>query len=91
MNEVKGSSESAASSSAASELEDGIQHSSNAPQKVDKTDKESEIETLTGLSGELEKKVCPIITYIIEISIYEFPALIVHFCVCSLKICSSLL
>ncbi|KAK2657339.1 hypothetical protein Ddye_010391 [Dipteronia dyeriana] len=57
MSEVKSSAESA-TSSAASELDDGIQQSSNACQN-DKTlvDKEAEIETLTGLAGELEKKL----------------------------------
>ncbi|KAK3223488.1 hypothetical protein Dsin_010513 [Dipteronia sinensis] len=56
MSEVKSSAESA-TSSAASELDDGIQQSSNACQN-DKTlvDKEAEIETLTGLAEELEKK-----------------------------------
>ncbi|KDP31837.1 hypothetical protein JCGZ_12298 [Jatropha curcas] len=56
-NEVKSSSESAISS-AVSELDEGVQQSSNTLQS-DKsvTDKESEIETLTGLSGELEKKL----------------------------------
>ncbi|KAK0604565.1 hypothetical protein LWI29_016964 [Acer saccharum] len=57
MSEVKSSAESA-TSSAASELDDGIQQSSNACQN-DKTlvEKEAEIETLTGLAGELEKKL----------------------------------
>ncbi|KAF2283650.1 hypothetical protein GH714_013255 [Hevea brasiliensis] len=57
VNEVKSSSESAMSS-AVSELDEGVQQSSNDLQS-DKgvRDKESEIETLTGLSGELEKKL----------------------------------
>ncbi|KAJ4715000.1 Tetratricopeptide repeat (TPR)-like superfamily protein [Melia azedarach] len=57
MNEVKNSAESA-TSSAASELDDGMQHSSNGMQN-DKllTDKEAEIETLSSLSGDLEKKL----------------------------------
>lgn len=56
MNEVKSSSESAMSSTV-SELSEGVQQSSNGLES-DKAvaDKESEIETLTGLSGELEKK-----------------------------------
>lgn len=60
MNEVKNSAESA-TSSAASELDDGMQHSSNGMQN-DKllTDKEAEIETLSSLSGDLEKKASPI-------------------------------
>ncbi|KAJ9170789.1 hypothetical protein P3X46_018867 [Hevea brasiliensis] len=57
VNEVKSSSEST-KSLAISELDEGVQQSSNGLQN-DKavTDKESEIETLTGLSGELEKKL----------------------------------
>ncbi|KAL5819481.1 hypothetical protein ACOSQ4_023323 [Xanthoceras sorbifolium] len=57
MNEVKTSTESA-TSSAVSELDDGMQQSSNACQN-DKVliDKEAEVETLTGLSAELEKKL----------------------------------
>lgn len=56
MNEVKSCSESA-TSSAVSELEEGVQQSSNGYQtNKSVTDKESEIETLTGLSAELEKK-----------------------------------
>lgn len=44
-------------SSTVSELSEGVQQSSNGLES-DKAvaDKESEIETLTGLSGELEKK-----------------------------------
>ncbi|KAF2295125.1 hypothetical protein GH714_031606 [Hevea brasiliensis] len=59
LNEVKSSSEST-KSLAISELDEGVQQSSNGLQN-DKavTDKESEIETLTGLSGELEKKANP--------------------------------
>ncbi|EEF40066.1 protein HGV2 [Ricinus communis] len=57
MNEVKDSSESAIAS-AVSELDDGVQQSSNGSQiDVSVTDKEAEIETLTGLSGDLEKKL----------------------------------
>ncbi|XP_057990343.1 uncharacterized protein LOC131172824 [Hevea brasiliensis] len=57
VNEVKSSSEST-KSLAISELDEGVQQSSNGLQN-DKavTDKESEIETLNGLSGELEKKL----------------------------------
>ncbi|KAG8641285.1 NASP-related protein sim3 isoform X2 [Manihot esculenta] len=57
VNEVKSSSESAMSSTV-SELSEGVQQSSNGLES-DKAvaDKESEIETLTGLSGELEKKL----------------------------------
>ncbi|KAI9165898.1 hypothetical protein LWI28_022529 [Acer negundo] len=57
MSEVKSSAE-PATSSAASELDDGIHQSSNACQN-DKTlvDKEAEIETLTGLAADLEKKL----------------------------------
>ncbi|KAF2312273.1 hypothetical protein GH714_029660 [Hevea brasiliensis] len=56
VNEVKSSSEST-KSLAISELDEGVQQSSNGLQN-DKavTDKESEIETLNGLSGDLEKK-----------------------------------
>ncbi|KAL4363917.1 hypothetical protein GQ457_04G035370 [Hibiscus cannabinus] len=56
-NEVNESSGSA-SSAAASELDDGIQQSSNGSQNVKSVkDKEAEIETLAGLSDELEKKL----------------------------------
>ncbi|KAK8693088.1 hypothetical protein V6N13_070684 [Hibiscus sabdariffa] len=56
-NEVNESSGSA-SSAAASELDDGIQQSSNGSQNVTSVkDKEAEIETLAGLAEELEKKL----------------------------------
>ncbi|KAJ8764247.1 hypothetical protein K2173_005987 [Erythroxylum novogranatense] len=56
-NEVKSFSESA-TSSAISEVDEGIQQSSNGCQTGELlTDKEAEIETFTGLSGELEKKL----------------------------------
>ncbi|KAK8566263.1 hypothetical protein V6N12_059795 [Hibiscus sabdariffa] len=56
-NEVNESSGSA-SSTAASELDDGIQQSSNGSQNVKSVkDKEAEIETLAGLAEELEKKL----------------------------------
>ncbi|OMO84195.1 Tetratricopeptide TPR-1 [Corchorus olitorius] len=56
-NEAKSSSGSA-SSSAASELEDGVQQSSNGSETVKSiTDKESEIKTLAGLAEDLEKKL----------------------------------
>ncbi|KAK8978233.1 hypothetical protein V6N11_063023 [Hibiscus sabdariffa] len=56
-NEVNESSGSA-SSAAASELDDGIQQSSNGSQNVKSVkDKEAEIETLAGLAEELEKKL----------------------------------
>ncbi|KAK8693090.1 hypothetical protein V6N13_070686 [Hibiscus sabdariffa] len=56
-NEVNESSGSA-SSAAASELDDGIQQSSNGSQNVKSAkDKEAEIETLAGLAEELEKKL----------------------------------
>ncbi|WCJ31008.1 Tetratricopeptide repeat (TPR)-like superfamily protein [Euphorbia peplus] len=57
MNDVKNSSESS-KSSAVTELEEGVQTSSNGLQSCKSvTDKEAEIETLTGLSGDLEKKL----------------------------------
>ncbi|GMI67271.1 NUCLEAR AUTOANTIGENIC SPERM PROTEIN [Hibiscus trionum] len=56
-NEVNESSGSA-SSAAASELDDGIQQSSNGSQNVKSVkDKEAEIETLAGLAEDLEKKL----------------------------------
>ncbi|XP_022775239.1 nuclear autoantigenic sperm protein-like isoform X1 [Durio zibethinus] len=56
-NEVKISSGSA-SSSAASELDDGVQQSSNGSQTVKSVkDKEAEVETLAGLAEDLEKKL----------------------------------
>lgn len=60
LNEVKSLGESA-TSSAPAELDDGIQQSSSELQN-DKllTDKEAEIETLSGLCGDLEKKASPI-------------------------------
>ncbi|MBA0559652.1 hypothetical protein Golob_016605 [Gossypium lobatum] len=55
-NEVNNSSESA-SSVAASELDDGVQQSSNGYQTVSSVkDKEAEIKTLAGLAEDLEKK-----------------------------------
>lgn len=54
--EVKISTESA-TSSAVSELDEGVQQSSNVQADISVTDKEAEIETLTGRSAELEKKV----------------------------------
>lgn len=58
--EVKVSSGSA-SSSAASELDDGVQQSSNGAQTVKSVkDKEAEIETLAGLAEDLEKKASTI-------------------------------
>ncbi|KAF9682330.1 hypothetical protein SADUNF_Sadunf05G0097900 [Salix dunnii] len=53
--EVKISTESA-TSSAVSELDEGVQRSSNVQADKSVTDKEAEIETLTGWSAELEKK-----------------------------------
>lgn len=60
LSEVKSSGESATASAAAAEVDDGIQQSSNEFQN-DKllTDKEAEIETLSGLCGDLEKKASP--------------------------------
>ena len=60
VNEVKGSTESSISS-AVSGSDESIQQSSNGSQ-IDKSvkDKEAEIETLSGLSGELEKKASAI-------------------------------
>ncbi|KAG4168649.1 hypothetical protein ERO13_A12G038266v2 [Gossypium hirsutum] len=56
-NEVNNSSESA-SSVAASELDDGVQQSSNGYQTVSSVkDKEAEIKTLVGLAEDLEKKL----------------------------------
>ncbi|XP_012489157.1 uncharacterized protein LOC105802203 [Gossypium raimondii] len=56
-NEVNNSSESA-SSVAASELDDGVQQSSNGYQTVSSVkDKEAEIKTLAGLAEDLEKKL----------------------------------
>ncbi|XP_011004597.1 PREDICTED: protein HGV2-like [Populus euphratica] len=54
--EVKSSTESA-TSSAVSELDEGVQQSSNVQADKSVTDKEAEIETLSGLSAELEKKL----------------------------------
>ncbi|KAJ6398508.1 hypothetical protein OIU77_019325 [Salix suchowensis] len=53
--EVKISTESA-TSSAVSELDEGVQRSSNVQADKSVTDKEAEIETLTGRSAEMEKK-----------------------------------
>ncbi|KAG5528678.1 hypothetical protein RHGRI_029374 [Rhododendron griersonianum] len=56
-NELKSTSESTGIP-AASELDQMVQQSSNGPQSTDSVgDKEAEIATLTGLSGELEKKL----------------------------------
>ncbi|XP_058186188.1 uncharacterized protein LOC131303367 isoform X2 [Rhododendron vialii] len=56
-NELKSTSESTGIP-AASELDQTVQQSSNGPQSTDSVgDKEAEIATLTGLSGELEKKL----------------------------------
>ncbi|KAF9678401.1 hypothetical protein SADUNF_Sadunf07G0031200 [Salix dunnii] len=54
--EVKSSGESA-TTAAISELDKGVQQLSNMQADKSVTDKEAEIETLTGLSGELEKKL----------------------------------
>ncbi|KAG6737074.1 hypothetical protein POTOM_059940 [Populus tomentosa] len=54
--EQKSSTESA-TSSAVSELDEGVQQSSNVLADKSVTDKEAEIETLSGLSAELEKKL----------------------------------
>ncbi|CAI0554348.1 unnamed protein product [Linum tenue] len=55
--ETKSSSESAATS-AVSEMDEGVQQSSTGPlPDISVSDKEAEIETLTGLSVELEKKL----------------------------------
>ncbi|KAJ6930051.1 protein HGV2-like [Populus alba x Populus x berolinensis] len=54
--ELKSSTESA-TSSAVSELDEGVQQSSNVLADKSVTDKEAEIETLSGLSAELEKKL----------------------------------
>ncbi|KAJ4880239.1 Tetratricopeptide repeat (TPR)-like superfamily protein [Raphanus sativus] len=56
-NEVKGPSVSVTSSSAVSEIEEGIQQSSNVPY-IDKSasDKEAEVGDLSGLAEDLEKK-----------------------------------
>jgi len=56
INELKSSGESA-TTPAISELDKGVQQLSNMQADKSVTDKEAEIETLTGLSGELEKKV----------------------------------
>ncbi|KAJ6413076.1 hypothetical protein OIU84_005979 [Salix udensis] len=53
--EVKISTEST-TSSAVSELDEGVQRLSNVQADISVTDKEAEIETLTGWSAELEKK-----------------------------------
>ncbi|KAF7112608.1 hypothetical protein RHSIM_RhsimUnG0212100 [Rhododendron simsii] len=56
-NELKSTSESTGIP-AASKLDPTVQQSSNGPQYIDSVgDKEAEIATLTGLSGELEKKL----------------------------------
>jgi hypothetical protein len=56
INELKSSGESA-TTPAISELDEGVQQLSNMQADKSVTDKEAEIETLTGLSRELEKKV----------------------------------
>ncbi|KAL3583647.1 hypothetical protein D5086_014708 [Populus alba] len=56
ISEVKSSGESA-TTPAISELDEGVQQLSNMQADKSVTDKEAEIETLTGLSGELEKKL----------------------------------
>ncbi|PNT26888.1 hypothetical protein POPTR_007G034200v4 [Populus trichocarpa] len=56
INELKSSGESA-TTPAISELDEGVQQLSNMQADKSVTDKEAEIETLTGLSGELEKKL----------------------------------
>ncbi|KAL9378436.1 hypothetical protein Peur_029771 [Populus x canadensis] len=56
INELKSSGESA-TTPAISESDEGVQQLSNTQADKSVTDKEAEIETLTGLSGELEKKL----------------------------------
>ncbi|CAK7339475.1 unnamed protein product [Dovyalis caffra] len=57
INEVKSSTESSTTTSAISDLDEGVQQSSNVQADISMTDKEAEIETLTGLSVDLEKKL----------------------------------
>jgi len=86
--EVKSSTESA-TSSAVSELDEGVQQSSNVQADKSVTDKEAEIETLSGLSAELEKKVRAA-TLCASVRISFKPSRVkLCICICSLKIYNS--
>uniref|UniRef100_A0A2P2KGF7 Protein HGV2 n=1 Tax=Rhizophora mucronata TaxID=61149 RepID=A0A2P2KGF7_RHIMU len=91
MDEVKSSSESA-TSTVITEVDDGVQQSSNGCQTAKcVTDKEAEVKALTGLSGELEKKASESRLFCVRCykSYMTCSNSTLRLLICSLKICNN--